>query len=399
MTETSDMHELVHNYLKSIISTLPHFNCLEWLIDHIKSQAERFKKFKNVIFLGTGGSSLGGQAVSQLRAKNTPQMHFIDNIDAAVFEKTIDSCQPESTGVVIISKSGNTAETLMQFLTLKALWSSFDWQNQALIVTEDKQNSLRSIAEKLLIPTLEHPADIGGRFSIFTVVGLLPCLIAGLDAKKFRDGAKETLTLVEQSSAQECACIQGAVQSVTFAGQGVMQSVMLTYSNALYVFAAWYAQLWGESLGKINEKGQRFGTTPSRALGAVDQHSQLQLYLDGPRDKFFTVITLKQQHPLPKIDTTDLGDSFLAEFQGKSMGDLMIAEQKATVKTMREKGCIVREMQIEKLDEFALGGLMMHFILETLATAYLWNINPFDQPAVESGKKLALELLHNKNNK
>lgn len=387
------MYISVQNYLKSISKTLPHFQCIDWPIDSIEKEANRLKNFQNIIFLGTGGSSLGGQAVSQLAKSEAPKMHFIDNIDAMAFDQIVRSCHPDTTAIVITSKSGNTAETLMQFLTLQTMWPSFNWRNQSLVITETKPSALKEIADQLSIPTLEHPDEIGGRFSVFTVVGLLPALIADLDVQAFRQGARETLQSIDQLSAEQCACIQGAMQSVALAQKGVTQSIMLTYSNALYVFAAWYAQLWGESLGKINQKGQRFGTTPSRALGAVDQHSQLQLYLDGPRDKFLTVITLKQQHELSKVRSDHFKHPIFSSFHERSMGDLMIAEQKATVETMRQKGCIVREIQIEKLDEFALGGLMMHFILETLATAHLWDINPFDQPAVEDGKKLALEFL------
>jgi glucose-6-phosphate isomerase len=151
--------------------------------------------------------------------------------------------------------------------------------------------------------------------------------------------------------------------------------------------------LWAESIGKRDSQGARKGSTPVRALGAVDQHSQLQLYLDGPQDKFFTFLTLRQQEETLPISSSQFQHPALMSLDGKTMGQLMNAEQRATLDTLRAQGAPVREIAINTLTETDLGELMMHFILETLAAAFLLKVNPFDQPAVEDGKKRALAYL------
>jgi glucose-6-phosphate isomerase len=150
----------IYNYLKKIINTLPHFKCLDLNFEHLKVYADRFKCFEDVIFLGTGGSSLGGAAIMAL-SNNNLKMHFIDNIDTKVFSQIINSCNRNNTGVVIISKSGNTPETVMQVLTLKTLWPDFNWSNQGVIITENNFNALKEIASKLSIPTLRSRDTIG----------------------------------------------------------------------------------------------------------------------------------------------------------------------------------------------------------------------------------------------
>jgi glucose-6-phosphate isomerase len=384
----------IHAHLVNLGATLPHFKVLSESVDPILKEAARFKNFKDVLVLGTGGSSLGGQTLCALRAGSKPNIHFMDNIDAAQFTRVISSLEAASTGVIGISKSGNTAETLMQLLTLRSLWPSFDWPAQSLIITEPKPNAITEFAVRFGIEILPHPEDIGGRYSAFTLVGLLPAAIAGVDIGAVRLGARAVVEQLPNIKPKECAPVVSAIQHVHFMMHNVNQSVMLAYSEALSIFAAWYAQLWGESIGKKNPRGQGVGSTPVRAIGAVDQHSQLQLYLDGPRDKFFTVLTLQEQGKSPPVSTQEFTHPAITCFDGKTMGDLMRAEQKATIDTLTAKGCYVRHMEAQCWDEENLGTLMAHFILETLATAYLLEVDPFDQPAVEDGKKLAIEYLN-----
>ncbi len=381
------------NYLKELHSSLPLLSDLNSDLTDIKAEAKRYQKFDDVIILGTGGSSLGGQAILALRERETPRIHFLDNIDAHTFNKTLKGIDPKKTGVIAISKSGNTAETLMQLLTCFDLWQDLSLKDHFLIVSENADNAIREIAKKHNLPCLDHPKDIGGRFSAFTVVGMLPAFIAGIDAEAFRKGAQETLDMLRASTLQYCAPLIGAALQIAFYKQGINQSVLFVYSDRLKLLSNWFCQLWAESIGKKGPDDKGIGTTPISALGAVDQHSQLQLYLAGPRDKFFTFVTLENQYPLKALSLEGFDHRAIMSLNGKTMGELMIAEQKATIDTMRTQKCPLRQLQIKKLDATNLGALMMHFMLETIATAYLLEVDPFNQPAVEEGKILALQYL------
>lgn len=380
-------------YLKNLPTTLPLLTRLNDDLKEIEEKAQHFKKFDDVVILGTGGSSLAGQAITALRTTIAPRLHFLDNIDSHSFSKTFAKLDKTKTGIIAISKSGNTAETLMQLLTCIQMWDQTKIKEQFLIVSEDANNAIREVAKKYDIACLDHPNDIGGRFSAFTVVGMLPALIAGMDAKAFRQGALETIDMLRTSTFENCAPLIGASIHTVFAKQNINQSVMFVYCDRLQLFASWYCQLWAESLGKKNQQNIATGTTPVRALGAVDQHSQLQLYLGGPKDKFFTFITLENQPPLPSLSLAGFEHPAIMTLNGKNMGDLMIAEQRATIDTMRKQNCPLRQLQIKQLDITNLGALMMHFMLETIAASQLLEVDPFDQPAVEDGKKLALEYL------
>jgi glucose-6-phosphate isomerase len=367
-------------------------------IESLKPYADQFKAFKDVIILGTGGSSLGGQALTALAPSASPSLHFVDNIDSFTFQEVLQNLSPVTTGVISISKSGNTAETLMQTLTLLQNWPLFNPSSQALIVTENKDSAMRELAKAYSIPCLDHPDDVGGRFAVFTVVGLLPGMIVGLDVDAFCDGAHEAFQNAEDGTAQTCAPLVGSLMQIAFQKQGVSQSVLIAYCDRLEKTCEWFAQLWGESLGKKDIDGNPCGTTPVKALGAVDQHSQLQLYLDGPRDKFFTFLTIEDQTTLPAVAPSfELKHPATVPLLGRTMGALMLAEQQATMDTMRKHNCPLRQTQMQRLNEENLGSLMMHFMLETLLTAKFLDINPFDQPAVEEGKILALEYLQKRN--
>ena len=380
-------------YLQQLVTTLPLFKRLNDDLTLVKKQADHFRQFKDIIILGTGGSSLGGQAITALQESSTPRLHFLDNIDAYTFDKVIKSVSPAHTGVIAISKSGNTAETLMQLLTCLDVWQGTPLDHHFLIVSEPGENAIREVATKFSLPTLDHPNHIGGRFSAFTVVGMLPAFIAGIDGQSIIQGAGDVLENLQEATIHDCPSLVGALTQASLYKQGVNLSVLFTYCNRLQLLASWYCQLWAESVGKKNAAGQHQGTTPIRATGATDQHSQLQLYLDGPRDKFFTVLTLTQQHPLQPVQADSFQHPALTTLHNKTMGQLMIAEQKATIDTLRLNNCPLRELKLDQLTPKSLGSLMMHFILETLAMAHLLDVNPFDQPAVEQGKKLALEYL------
>ena len=380
-------------FLKNLPNTLPLIKRLNDDLAEIEARAEHFKKFDDVVILGTGGSSLAGQAITALRTTIAPRLHFLDNIDSYTFSKTLEKLDKSKTGIIAVSKSGNTAETLMQLLTCIQSWDQTKIKDQFLIVSENTSNAIREVAKKYDISCLDHPNDVGGRFSAFTVVGMLPAFIAGMDARAFRQGAIETVDMLKASTLENCAPLIGASIQTVFARQNINQSVMFVYCDRLQLFASWYCQLWAESLGKKNKQNTASGTTPVRALGTVDQHSQLQLYLGGPKDKFFTFVTLENQIALPTLSLSGFEHPAIMTLDGKKMGDLMVAEQRATIDTMRNQSCPLRQLQIKQLDVTNLGALMMHFMLETIAASQLQEVDPFDQPAVEDGKKLALEYL------
>lgn len=344
--------------------------------------ASLFENFKDVIILGTGGSSLGGKTLYALSMQKEPRLHFMDNIDPHTFTRLFETINPKNTGVLAISKSGSTIETLFQLLVCVQHFEKENLKDHFIVVTEPTPNPLRKIAEEKNWLCLDHPTNVGGRFSCFSVVGLLPIILAGLDPHAFREGA---LTVLEHHLKDECPpALEGAAMAVYLENHHHKTlSVMLPYGDQLDSFALWYRQLWAESLGK---KGK--GSTPIRALGTVDQHSQLQLYLDGPKDKFFTLLAPQWQGKGETIHS-----SLVPELKGKTMGDLFDAELRATYETLVRHQCPTRLITLEALNESCLGALMMHFMIETILTSYLIRVNAFDQPAVEEGKRLAREFL------
>ena len=241
-----------------------------------------------------------------------------------------------------------------------------------VIITEPKDSQLTKIAKHYNIPTYDHDPNLGGRFAVLSIVGLLPAMLAGVDPTAIRNGAATMLQDPEYA-------IAGA--ALNYAA-GKPQTVLMTYIDRLAYLGLWFRQLWAESVGKDGQ-----GTTPIRAMGTVDQHSQLQLYLDGPKDKLFTVITGNFGG---SIINNQVAPDYL---QGRSMGDLMEAEQRATIMAMQEKGCPTRVINVPNVDEQALGALLMQFMLETMIMADLLGVNAFDQPAVERGKILTREYM------
>jgi len=351
------------------------------------------QSFSDVLILGTGGSSLGGQALCALRVTTTPRLHFLDNIDPFSFNQLMQTLDLKKTGFIVISKSGHTLETLMQLLTCLHLFQKNNLKpliaTHFYVITENKASPLKNLAQHWMIPCLDHDPHLGGRYSVLSLVGLLPAMIAGLDAPRIRKGACSAMNaMLESECFTNCPPALSATALVEFAHHNKTNNVLMPYMDRLNIFSAWWRQLWAESLGK-----QGKGMTPINALGTVDQHSQLQLYLDGPPDKVFTLITTDYRHQGPAIPTDMTLNSSLDYLYGKTLGDLMFGEQKATLETLINNNCPVREIRLAEINEESLGALLMHFMLETVFAAHLLKVNPFDQPAVEEGKILARQYL------
>jgi glucose-6-phosphate isomerase len=253
-----------------------------------------------------------------------------------------------------------------------------------------KRNGLRELLKPDGVPMLDHDPNVGGRYSVLTNVGLLPAAVAGLDIAAVRAGAAAALApvLAGRPPAEVPACVGAALAAALAQTRGKGIAVLMAYADRLERMTRWYVQLWAESLGKDGK-----GTTPIGALGPVDQHSQLQLYIGGPRDKLFTVVTVGAAGRGPRMDAKLAALAGEPDFAGKTMGDLIAAQGRATAETLVKNGCPVRTIHLERLDEARLGELLMHFMLETIVAAHLLGVDPFDQPAVEEGKVLAKKYL------
>jgi glucose-6-phosphate isomerase len=359
----------------------------------------------DIVFLGTGGSSLGGQTLAQLAGyavpgvgalRVGPRIHVMDNLDPLSFALLLARLPLATSRFVAISKSGGTGETLMQTAAALAACKA---QNIRIADTflglseparPGKRNGLRDLLEPEGVPFLDHDTGVGGRFSALTNVGLLPAAILGLDIIALREGAAAALApVLAGSPAREVPSALGAALSIALAQEkGKTISAVMAYADRLEKFVKWYVQLWAESLGKDGK-----GTTPIGALGPVDQHSQLQLFIAGPRDKLFTVITTGVAGKGPAIDPALAERAGEPDFGGRTIGDLVAAQGRATAETLAKNGCPVRTMHLETIDETSLGELLMHFMLETIIAAHLLGVDAFDQPAVEEGKVLAKQYL------
>lgn len=359
----------------------------------------------DLFVLGTGGSSLGAQALAQLTGWGTQahvqkgtRVFFLDNLDAQTMQAALAATDLRTTRFLVVSKSGGTVETSIQTLAamsaIEKAGGGKYMKHHFAVLTEPakdgKPNALRALAEKHGFATLEHDTGVGGRYSVLTNVGLLPADILGLDIAAVRAGAADVLApIVAGKAAAEVAPAVGAALSLALqAEKGADMTVFMAYADRLERFLAWHAQLWAESLGKEGK-----GTTPVRAIGPVDQHSQLQLYLGGPKDKMYTVFMTETAGEGPEVAPSMATDPAFAPLAGHRIGDLVDAEARATVDTLARNGRPVRTFKVKKLNERTLGALFMHFMLETIIAGKMLGIDPFDQPAVEEGKILAKKYL------
>jgi glucose-6-phosphate isomerase len=322
----------------------------------------------------------------------------MDNLDPESFALLLERLPLSTSRFVAISKSGGTGETLMQTIAVISALQAASMGPRIpdifLGLSEPskagKANGLRDLLGKFKVPMLDHHTGVGGRFSVLTNVGLLPAAMLGLDVAAIRSGAALALApVLAKKKAADVPAALGAALSVAMAetkGKGI--AVLMAYADRLERFTRWYVQLWAESLGKDGK-----GTTPIAALGPVDQHSQLQLFIAGPRDKLFTVITTDRSGLGPRIDKGLAMVAGEPGLGGKTIGDLVAAQGRATAETLAKNGCPVRTLHIPRIDEESMGELLMHFMLETIIAAQLLGVDAFDQPAVEEGKILAKKYL------
>ena len=350
---------------------------------------------QRILILGTGGSSLGAQVLAQVHGSLTPagqisgpELVFVDNLDAETFARLL-SGDLTATRFLIVSKSGGTAETLMQ-----AGGALLALQVQGLAAARHMggiagrgDNALRRLSAQHGFSLLDHEDEIGGRFSVFSNVGLLPAIWAGGDVVKIRKGAAAVMAGLH-GAAEDYAPLLGAAAQLAHIAAGRNVSVMMAYADRLERLAFWYRQLWAESLGKDGN-----GSVPVNALGPVDQHSQMQLYMAGPDDKFYTLLSHQTRGTGTSVPDDFAQDAALAALAGHKMGNLVDAEARGTMDTLIEAGRPVRHMALDKIDDETVGALLMHFQLETIYAADGLGVDAFDQPAVEAGKARAKQYL------
>ena len=319
-------------------------------LDAIRAAAARLRDgATDVVFLGTGGSSLGGQTLAQLadyavpglgRFAEAPRVHFLDNLDPQTFGGLLEVLPLATSRFVAISKSGGTGETLMQAIAVLSALDRAGFRARAgdlfLGLSEPRRegarNGLRDLLEPEGVAFLDHHTGIGGRYSVLTNVGLLPAAVLGLDIGAIRAGAADAYAPFRAGAAGDAPAAAGAALNLAFAMEGKAIAVLMAYADRLERFTRWWVQLWAESLGKDGK-----GSQPVAAIGPVDQHSQQQLYLAGPNDKLFTVLTVAAAGQGPEIDAELARRAGEPGFAGRRIGDLVAAQGRATADTLAQE--------------------------------------------------------------
>ena len=393
-----DLRQKIHDWLESDTAA---FLNLPFTTDvkAIKQKGQKIARdFKRTIVFGIGGSSLGGEMLVRVLGDMHPKniVSFYDNVDPSTMV-TLENTNWDETLLLVISKSGNTAETLSQFLTILPVMEhdlGYDKvPEHVLIITENPEGALYQLAKELDIEVIEHP-PVGGRFSVLSVVGLLPAYIGGVDIAGVMEGARSMAHRCSEAGMLDNPAFYNGAAQYLHAEQGRTISVVMPYADNLRFIVNWFRQLWAESLGKLDANGNHKGLTPTEAHGVTDQHSQLQLLLEGPDDKVITFITdpgfrfrgrrvpMRFQH-IPAVKP----------LAGHTIGELFLSELKATRTTLSRRGRPNRTMALLERDAYAIGELIILMEMETVVVAELMGIDAFDQPAVEESKVLTREYL------
>ncbi|RLD97881.1 MAG: glucose-6-phosphate isomerase [Aquificota bacterium] len=364
-----------------------------------KKLKERFKHF---VLIGIGGSSLGAETLFHALKgplynsnphRGGPTFHVLDNVDPVKTTEVLEEIDPAKTCFCVVSKSGSTAESMANFLvTLEVLKSTVGRnlvRRQVVFITDPEKGALRELAREEGYQTLEVPPNVGGRFSVLSAVGLLPAAVLGLDVKALLAGAARALEACKTRSLEtNPAWVIAALHYLHHTLDDRRISVMMAYHERLATFADWYRQLWAESLGK---EGQ--GQTPIKAVGAVDQHSQIQLYNEGPKDKIITFLHVEEFAKEVEIPSLYPEKPSLSYLGGHTLGELLNSELIGTASALAKNGVPSIVVTLPRVDEKTLGKLFMVYEMATAISGYLYGINPFDQPGVEEGKRLTYGLM------
>jgi len=352
--------------------------------DAIRAAVEPFEDSEYVLNVGIGGSALGAATLSA-GLDSDVEAYYLDNVDPEWVRGLLADIDLSTAAVNVVSKSGATAETLSNFLVVQEAMedAGVDWTERTWVTTGEAGN-LRDLADKHDLPSLKVPDGVPGRFSVLSTVGLAAAALQGHDIDAIIEGAAAAEADLEPSLFDSPAYAYGTV-AYALDARGAGINAMMPYAESLETFAEWYAQLWAESVGKDG-----LGQTPVRALGATDQHSQLQLYRAGPHDKMVTLVrpTEREDTPIPETDLEGL--SYLG---GASLGELIDAEFEATEASLAAANVPNVRIEIDRVDEHGLGELLYSMEAATVLAGELYSVDTFVQPAVEWGKKAARGLL------
>lgn len=351
---------------------------------HTAIESLPLDRINTVLVVGIGGSALG--AVTLHRALKTDvDLYALDNVDPAHVAGLLERVDLDRTVVNVVSRSGTTAETLANFLVVREAMTEadVDWTDRTLVTTGET-GPLRELADQHELPTLRVPSGVPGRFSALSAVGLAPVALAGGNIEAVLDGGADAAATLTDSLFECPAYAYGAI-STALANRGIRVNAMMPYAESLEPFAEWFAQLWAESLGKEGN-----GQIPARALGATDQHSQLQLYRAGPRTTQVTFLRPRSrpERPIPATDVDDI--AYLSEDE---LGELLDAEFEATEASLAAAGRPNVRLEIDAVNAHGMGELLYAMEAACILAGELMGIDPFDQPAVEWAKRATRQLL------
>jgi glucose-6-phosphate isomerase len=350
------------------------------------------------IHVGIGGSALGPMAIQKAlndpyynalpaEDRRGPRLHFAENTDPNTLAAILDFADATATWVNVVTKSGSTAETMANFLVIRG-WlaealGDFGYQERTIATTDPEEGYLKDIADREDLKLLPIPKDVGGRFSVLTPVGLLPASVTGLDVHALLAGAAQCVDEVNEQGTQHPAVVGAAMHYLMDTTRGRNVRVMMPYADALERLAAWFVQLWAESLGKDGK-----GSTPHGAVGTTDQHSQIQLYMQGPQDKVVEIVEV-ENHPrdleIPRAYEDLDGVAYLG---GHTLAELLNVECDATRKALTEAGRPNSTIKLGTVSEENLGYLFQALEVQTAVAGSLYGVNAFDQPGVEAGKQI-----------
>lgn len=365
-------------------------------------------RYDDVIVLGIGGSALGPIALKtalcrsgwnelpSLGRSGYPRLHVLDNIDPVTIVAVLDRIKLQRTLFIVTSKSGGTAETMSQFLIAhdRVTTAGLPVADHFVFVTDPVNGALRPLANELSVPALDIPPGVGGRYSVLTPVGTLPGALLGIDVSALLAGAGEMLDKCESTELiQNPAGVIGSLFYISDVRHGRVVDVLMPYSDPLRDCAAWFVQLWAESLGKHQEDGTSVGSTPLPAVGATDQHSQVQSFMEGPANKAIAFIAAQDHGTDIVIPSAFQHVTELGYLGGHSLGELLDIEQRATAGALAKRGRSNLTIRIEQVDAWHVGALMMMFELATAYAGQMYGVNAFNQPGVELGKQFAYALL------
>ena len=386
------------------------YNQADIVADMVKEAKRINDNYDAFVVLGIGGSALGSKALfSALKhlkynelsreKRGGARFYVADNVDPEGLSALFDVIDPKKTVFHVITKSGNTVETVTQFmLALDMLKKEVgdDYKDNIIITTDKEKGNVKRIADEYGFKTYVVPDGVGGRFSVLCPVGLLSAAVLNIDIDALLKGAAAMHELCMKPALEENPAYMYALLYTLATKKGVNISVMMPYADSLACTAEWYAQLWAESLGKTfdNEGREVFvGQTPVRALGVTDQHSQVQLYTEGPFDKIITFIEVKNfrtKLDIPKAPINVYDAEYLA---GQSFNKLISSEMRATEAAVTKAGKMNMRITLDTVDEYSYGALLMFFEMATAAAGEFLNIDAFDQPGVEAGKIATFALM------